>query len=168
MPNRRDKGRHDVAIVDIDKRKSTAWAFLEGISAWDGPAIAAICTEDVEWWMGRSTAWMPGRGTMHGRDRILKHFQPPGPRWREGRTRWTEQHTLADGDIVVIHATRNSVTVFDAEYENEYVWMFRFEADKIAQLWEFVDSAYALRFFAPGRAMVMQKYQEAESEWGSG
>ena len=70
----------------------------------------------------------------------LLPFWPAVQPWR--KLEYTLEHVLEDGDMVAVHATARGTTAIGHQYENEYHFLFRLEGDRIAEGWEFLDTAY--------------------------
>jgi ketosteroid isomerase-like protein len=47
-----------------------------------------------------------------------------------------------DGDMVAVHATAVGVTATGQDHRNEYHFLFRMEGGRIAEGWEFLDTAF--------------------------
>jgi ketosteroid isomerase-like protein len=56
-----------------------------------------------------------------------------------------------DGDTVISQVTIRGTTKRGEEYQNYYVFIVKFEGDKVASMTEYLDSAYANGKFAPRR-----------------
>jgi ketosteroid isomerase-like protein len=65
--------------------------------------------------------------------------------YQVGTTRWKKHHVLYDQDqgIVVIHTNLEATTNAGLSYDNPYCLLYRFEGDRIVEVWEHADTAYA-------------------------
>jgi ketosteroid isomerase-like protein len=150
--------------MDATRRKSVAKAFLDAHARVDEPAMIGCLTDDARFHTlksARTWAGMPdvitGATTIAGM-LATRHGAHGGPAlWQAGHTTW-EHHFLVEEDpYVVLFTTRRSLTVQDTEYENPYVCMFRFEGDRIADLWEYLDTAYTFS--------IVPQPKETTSAW---
>jgi ketosteroid isomerase-like protein len=65
---------------------------------------------------------------------------------------WDIDHVLAEGDLVTLHCTMHARTTAGNEYHGSYHMLFRVENGKIAEAWEFLDTAYVFECMVPNRA----------------
>src|SRR5205809_238371 len=127
--------------------------FFAAMGSSNGAAMADYMTESVRWWFPQSAAergaaarsvagllgHVPQRPEV-GRAAVLDvvghadHFYQ--------KLEYTLEHVLEDGDMVAAHATARGTTAIGHQYENEYHFLFRLEGDRIAEGWEFLDTAY--------------------------
>ena len=61
--------------------------------------------------------------------------------------RWTTHTLIAEGDCVAALTTLEAQTRDGARYSNDYLFLFRFAGEQIAEFWEFVDTLYVQEFF---------------------
>jgi ketosteroid isomerase-like protein len=62
---------------------------------------------------------------------------------------WTIDHVIGEDDMVALHCTMDGSTVSGNRYHNSYHFLFRLEDGKIAEGWEFLDTAYAFEQIGP-------------------
>jgi ketosteroid isomerase-like protein len=62
---------------------------------------------------------------------------------------WDVQHLLAEDDFVTLQCTMRGRTASGNAYHGPYHMLFRIEGDRIAEGWEFLDTAYALERIGP-------------------
>jgi ketosteroid isomerase-like protein len=62
---------------------------------------------------------------------------------------WEVQHVIAEGDLVALHCTMRGRTTSGNVYHGPYHMLFRIEGERIAEAWEFLDTAYVLERMAP-------------------
>ena len=119
----------------------------------DREALAGLMTRSIRWWFPpsgveradrpRSVAALLGHVPQRpevGRDNILKVVGSVATFYQE--LHYTIEHLLEDGDMVAAHVRARGVTAMGNEYENEYHFLFRVENGKLAEGWEFLDTAY--------------------------
>jgi ketosteroid isomerase-like protein len=124
-------------------RKELARRFLDGLTRQDRDLSRTIVRDDVRWWVPPSVEargfsrpmvgwgaipWLGGEG-----------FNSP---FRQGTTNPTFHHVVAEGDLVAVHMNLKALTD-NGPYDNEYHWLFRFDGDLIAEVWEILDTAHA-------------------------
>jgi ketosteroid isomerase-like protein len=63
-------------------------------------------------------------------------------RYRPGTRHWTIERVMVAGDMVAVQASLQAVMAEGADYDNDYVYLFRFEGPLIAEVWEYLDTAY--------------------------
>ena len=51
-------------------------------------------------------------------------------------------HLMAEGDLVSMHCTLHARTRSGNDYDGSYHMLFRIEGERIAEVWEFLDTAY--------------------------
>jgi ketosteroid isomerase-like protein len=54
----------------------------------------------------------------------------------------TIERLITGGDCVAAQATLTATMAGGAPYTNQYVYVFRFEGSQIAEVWEYLDTAY--------------------------
>jgi ketosteroid isomerase-like protein len=59
-------------------------------------------------------------------------------------------HVVAEDDQVTLHCTMHARTNVGKEYHGSYHMLFRIEHDRIAEAWEFLDTAYVFACLQPG------------------
>jgi ketosteroid isomerase-like protein len=134
-----------------DDRERTARAYFDASGASHGEAVAALMTEGIVWWVPQSAATRNNiPRPLAGRQLLVDTF------WRGARYRdrhWTVHRVMVDGDMVSVQASMRATMVEGgASYDNDYVYLFRFEGSKIAEAWEYLDTAYFFDRRAAGGA----------------
>jgi ketosteroid isomerase-like protein len=125
-----------------EDRERTVRAYYAASEAADGEAVGALMTDDVVWWVPQSAASRNGiPRPLVGRRLLVETFWR-GARYRHGTRRWTIDRVLVDGELVAVQASLNAVMSEGADYDNQYVYLFRFEGPRIAEVWEYLDTAY--------------------------
>ena len=127
-----------------DDRKALIERFLHALVDEDADAMRPMVHDDVVWWVPASSAtkfqlerplttwdgipWFGGEG--------WKAFVP-------GSSVLEIRHLVAEGDLVSAHYRRTAERVHGGEYDAEYNILFRFDGDRIAEVWEVADTAAA-------------------------
>ena len=97
--------------------------------------------DDVTWWAPQSTEARGLARPVKGREQVIALLMTRGLFKPDGRT-WSIHHLVAEGDVVAAHATMRAETVNGHPYENQYVFMFRIQQGRIAEVWEHLDTAH--------------------------
>jgi ketosteroid isomerase-like protein len=122
---------------------------LNAIAERRREAVGDLLTEDVTWWVPLSAAARGLTRPLRGRERVLKLLGGDNSHYRSGTMRWEFHDVLQDGQRVVIHCTLRALTTEGVDYENHYLMLYRFEGTRIAEAWEYTDTAYAFARFDP-------------------
>jgi ketosteroid isomerase-like protein len=113
-------------------------------------ALPDLLTPDVTWWVPLSAAARGLARPLKGREGVIGLLGGDNSHYRTGTMRWEFHDVLQDGDRVVVHCTLRALTREGAEYENHYLMLYRFAGERIAEAWEYTDTAYAFgRFDTP-------------------
>jgi len=116
-------------------------AYYAASDASDGVAVGALVTDDVKWWVPQSAAAQGIPRPVVGRDQLIESFWG-AVRYRPGTRAWTIERLIVGDDCVAAQATLTATMAGGAPYVNQYVYVFRFEGSKIAEVWEYLDTAY--------------------------
>jgi ketosteroid isomerase-like protein len=126
---------------------------IDYINAMFGGNVAGMSentTEDFRWWFppsGPKNHGLPD--PLAGRDNAAKTlFELGGGTARDRSLKLDVIHAVAEGDMVTLHLYVHTKNRYGAPYDNRYVFIFRFENDLIADVWEFTDTVYANELFA--------------------
>lgn len=151
-------------VMNDSPLKTAAADFLDAHARVDQDRMTSLLAADARFHTMKSAgAWVGMPDVITGATTIsgmlaTRHGANGGPAiWQAGKTSWEHHFFVEEGDHVVIFTTRRSVTVDGKDYENPYVCIFRFNADKITDLWEVLDSAYA--------QSVVTKPENTTSAW---
>ena len=111
--------------------------------------MARFFTEDVEWHLPRSS---PMHGALKGREAVLGLFGDGAVSdYYQPQSLQFEYHpTLIAGDDIVMPFTLRAVTVNGQDYENDYLMRFWIEDGRIAEVWEYFDTATLFNLVRPG------------------
>ncbi len=129
--------------MDVNDRKHAVLRFLEAMADADAVALRSMLTDDAQWWVPPSASGRLRRPLVGGDEvaqlaggQITQAFQP-------GTTTWDVTHITAEDDRVAILMQRRAIGANGRAYDNQYHWLFRFEQDRIAEVWEIMDTALA-------------------------
>ena len=104
-------------------------------------------TDDACWHLPTSVAMRGFDQDVRG-ENIRALFLGSMERYQAGRT-WDIHHVVVDGDLVALHCTMHALTNVGKEYHGSYHMLFRIEHDRIAEAWEFLDTAYVFECLQP-------------------
>jgi ketosteroid isomerase-like protein len=129
--------------LSIEDMKETVRLFLNAMGEYDVDTLRSMLTDDARWWVPPSAEGRLERPVVGG-DRVanLAGGQLTAA-FRPGTTTWDVEHVTAEDDRVSILMQRRSVTAAGKPYLNQYHWLFRFERDRVAEVWEIMDTALA-------------------------
>jgi ketosteroid isomerase-like protein len=120
-----------------------AHALLDAIGAHDRERLASLVGADARWWFQPSVARPDAPRSVAGRDAIVAAVIPPHPAFEKGSTSWTILHEVQGGDLLAVHAERRATGSRGQPYHVEYHFLFRYEGDQIAEVWDIMDTAAA-------------------------
>lgn len=104
--------------------------------------LGAFFTPDAIWHLPRSAEAWGGRDRT-GRDAILCMMKNEVPQFYRAETmRFLYHHFTEQGDRVHMHFTLHAITANGKDYSNEYQTLFRLHDGRIAEAWEYLDTAY--------------------------
>lgn len=104
-------------------------------------ALASVLTDDAKWWYPKSAIERGFVSTafVEGRDAVVDGLRVSGFR----TVKFTTLHVVEDGEMVALHLRADGETHIDREYSNEYAILLRLDEGRIAELWEYTDTAYS-------------------------
>ncbi len=104
-------------------------------------------TDDVVWHLPESVSVRAAMGPdLHGAE-VIALFGGSHQHYAE-RT-WVIDHLIGEGDMVTLHGTMDGMTVSGNRYHNSYHFLFRLVDGRIAEGWEFLDTAYTFERLGP-------------------
>jgi ketosteroid isomerase-like protein len=131
--------------MSSDQNKETVRQFLDALVNDDSATMRPLVSDTVTWWVPQSAATTFGLGRRLDGWENVPWFGGDGWKgFKPGSSKVTIHHLLADDDLVSAHYNRESLRLNGSLYDNEYNMLFRFEDGLIAEVWEIVDTAYAL------------------------
>jgi ketosteroid isomerase-like protein len=143
--------------MNIGEMKASAIAFMKEFSSGDRAAAWRRATDDVRWTVNQHA--IP-KGELAAFDRAAYDamVERSGDLFPQGITIEVTD-AVAENDRVMLEARGHGVLSDGRVYANHYVFTFRFRGDRICEVAEYLDTAYAqgmLAFVmqAPGRERV--------------
>ena len=143
--------------MNEDTRRELVKAFFVAISYARPDDLTQLLSDNPTWWIPQSAAdknaarlqSVAGDRAVHGRDAISRMLFGSGF-YRDRRSSpdydpmsYDFHQIIAEGDFAVSHHTMRTVTASGDDYQNEYVFVFRFEDGKIGEVWEHLDTAHS-------------------------
>ncbi len=123
--------------------KDTALRFLDGMADSDTAGLRTLLTDDARWWVPPSVEGRVSR-PLDGADAVASLAGgETTSSFLAGTTTWHVLHVTAEEDRVSVLTQRRSVGANGRPYANDYHWLFRFAGDRIAEIWEVLDTAHA-------------------------
>jgi ketosteroid isomerase-like protein len=106
-------------------------------------------TDDAVWHLPRSIAnrGFGGATELHG-DAARAIFTAATDVYEPGGS-MDVRHVVAEADLVAVHCQLHTRTKAGHDYHGSYHMLFRIEGDRIAEAWEFLDTAYLAECRAP-------------------
>jgi ketosteroid isomerase-like protein len=132
-----------------EEMKALALAYLAAPGKRDLEGMRKLFADDVIMWWPPSAAKQFGGGKyIQGADTFVEFAgEPIDNIYRRETINWEIHRMVVDGDFVWIQTTMTATTPRDVPYENMYFVLLRIEGDKIAEIWESIDTAYAYAVF---------------------
>lgn len=113
---------------------------FDGLAAGEPEAFMGLFSEDMVWDVRGSSSWSR---RVEGLAELDEKITGPLFARLGGPPSNTHEWIIADGDFVVVTASGNSTTVDGKPYANDYVFIFRMQDGKIAEVREYMDGAIA-------------------------
>ena len=107
----------------------------------------AFVANDACWHLPTSVARRGFDQDVRGED-VRALFLGSMERYNRDRT-WEVHHVVAEDDLVTLHCTMHARTNVGKEYHGSYHMLFRVEDVRIAEAWEFLDTAYVFERLQP-------------------
>ena len=119
------------------------------VEFWNAPfdEREPFFTDDIVWHLPPSVR-VQGIEADVRTDGIVELFEMGFATYEPGMT-WDVQHVLAEGDLVALHCTMRGRTASGNVYHGPYHMLFRIDHGRIAEAWEFLDTAYVLERMGP-------------------
>jgi len=118
-------------------------ALLTAMADYDADALAPLMTEDIVWWSPTSASRFGVERPLVGRDAVVRIFTGGLGLYKAGTITWEVHQLIADDTNIAVAFTRRSLTAAGKPYENEYCFVLRHVDGRIAEGWEYVDTAHA-------------------------
>jgi ketosteroid isomerase-like protein len=110
--------------------------------------LGAFFTDDIRWHLPQSAA-QAGKALYEGKAEVMQLFGGGVAQFYEPASmRFTYHSIIADGDHAHCHFSLEAVTAGGKPYLNHYQSLFRMRDGRIAEVWEYFDTAYLFSVFA--------------------
>jgi ketosteroid isomerase-like protein len=138
--------------VAWDERKQILLDYYDATLAVDFDRVGSFFTDDCKVWLppsaGRHGTSLPlvGREKFIHMVRAMMGGQLDMHFWKPRS--FAPLGFYVDGDTVAVHLRHVGDMPDGAVYDNDYLFIYTFEGDKIAEMWEFTDTTYVGDFLA--------------------
>jgi uncharacterized protein (TIGR02246 family) len=142
---------HDPNVEQSNLRtedaRSIARQYVNAVTTGDLDRLTALFAEDATFTMWGDLA---GSGTTHGRQAIRDDFIARGAAaFVAGSIEIDVEKVIADDEHAVVQMTTRAELSAGGRYENHYCLVFTVRERRIAELSEYMDTAYAKRTLEP-------------------
>ena len=118
---------------------------FEGLAVGDSALFRASMADDFRVVVMGQSSWS---GAVEGREALRRYFEYVRACFREqGRT--ISERFIADGDVVAVEARGDNCSTKGERYDNHYCLVFRIKNGKIAEMREYMDTAFCERVLGP-------------------
>jgi ketosteroid isomerase-like protein len=132
-----------MAADTVTHNKELLERFWKALTGGDREGLGAAFAEDAVWHVPPYYIRLSGEEDARGRDAVVKLFTQHSADFYQLRTMRMERiFLIADEQFGAIQFTNRAKTVKDKDYDNIYVFAFRFDAGLIVEGWEHLDSAW--------------------------
>ena len=130
--------------MDINEPKHVVRRYLDALVAGDLATVRDSFAVDAVWTIHGD---LPIAGPWHGRDRIVDDFLVAvgGALYEPGSVAFAFPTLIAEGDTVALEWRVRARTPHGGEYANAYCGLFVVRDGRIAEVREYLDTAYAAR-----------------------
>ena len=141
--------------MSVEENKACVRAYYDAVERGDRSGLVALFHPEVRWRVPKG-AIAPYGGIHHGAQRIAEMMLGAvGTAFVPGTQRVAIRLMLAEGDVVIAETRMTAKRPPRAgqpvpDYENDYVFVVEFEAGKIVEIREHVDTRYAAEAFGGG------------------
>jgi len=130
------------------ENKQVVQEFRRAADAFEFAAAGDMLSDSVRWWVPRSAAQLGFERPVQGREEVVGLMSRATGRFYKPGTLKREYHRyVAEGDFVAVWFTMTAKTTDGGDYANDYHLLYRCEDGRIAEVWEHLDTAYALSRF---------------------
>lgn len=110
--------------------------------------ISVFFTDDVKWHLPQSTAQM-GKALYDGKSEVMQMFSGAVAQFYKPESmQFTYHSIIAEGDFAHCHFSLEAITANGKPYLNHYQSLFRMRDNRIAEVWEYFDTAYLFGVFS--------------------
>ena len=133
----------------IESKSGTAELAQRLVLLYGKPdAMGELLHEDVRWNLYSGKEY-PG-GVHQGKDQVMALLNFVfGKAYIPESVRTTPHMAFGEGDFGAIRFLLQARSTGGLAYENEYVVIIRAQGDRIAEVWAYTDSLYAVQQFTP-------------------
>jgi ketosteroid isomerase-like protein len=125
---------------------ATVRHFFDLLNAEDYDGLRALFTQDAAWLPQQKD--MPGAGEYRGRDVVLDTFLIPIRKLFAGTDPQNQILSIASNGSTVLVETHGTGTLADGRpYDNRYAWGIEVRDGQVAEIREYMDSAYIVALF---------------------
>ena len=136
--------------MSAEANRATLTAVFDGLAQRDGTLFWEALAEDAVWTGPGDNDWSgPFRGKAAIRDQLIRPL-----RARIGSPRSIPDRIIVDGDWAAVQFHGDNETVDGLRYDNRYVFVIRFEAGRIVEIAEYMDTELVTRVLGPRAAVV--------------
>ena len=133
---------------EIERNKQVVRDEIAAMETGDTETLARLLTDDVRWWVPQSAVEHTGLPRpMEGKDDVVGLVGGADAYFSE--MHWTIDQLVAEGDHVAVHVHMQGRTASGNDYLNQYHMLYRLVGGRIAEVWEYLDTAYAFARMAP-------------------
>jgi len=130
--------------MSIEGNKAVALDFIRASGAHDAPALAAMMTEDLVYWVQGKPHLFPYAGT-RGKAEMCAYFATPSI-FKDGLAQRIGAVTAED-DRVAVEVEVEGVAPNGKLYNNTFHYLFHFRDGKVCKVREYVDTYHAAEVF---------------------
>jgi ketosteroid isomerase-like protein len=132
-----------MATEIIERHKQLLEQFWKGLTRGDRQSLGAVFADDAVWHIPPYYIRLSGDADARGRDAVVKLFLDHSADFYQPQTVRLERiFLIADEQFGAIQFINRCKTVKNADYDNIYVFAFRFADGRVAEGWEHLDSAW--------------------------
>ncbi|KAJ6536810.1 hypothetical protein B0H19DRAFT_1079227 [Mycena capillaripes] len=130
------------------KQLENAHAFFSHLNALDFEAIADLLSPDFVHEYFPASLTMPAGKAKRGKEEMLELFKHAWLSVFDYITLLPPMDVIQGSDAVVFHVRSDGMSKSGKKYNNEYMFIFHFDGEKIVYMKEFTDSKYSATYFA--------------------
>lgn len=136
----------------MNARQQVIVDYLAATIEGDLDRVGSFLTDDCRVWLPRSASKLGLPRPLEGRDAFLalvramlgstEHWKPRA---------WTPLRFFFDDEAVAVHQRLEGDMPNGSVYDNDYVFLYSFDRDKICEIREYTDTAYIGDFLSENR-----------------
>ncbi|KAJ7056559.1 hypothetical protein C8F01DRAFT_1154116 [Mycena amicta] len=139
-----------MADLDLDaKQLANAHAFLKHVNALEWDAFSDLLAPTFTQQYFPATLTPPEGKDTRGKEEFIALMKHSWIHVFEKMTLGEPLDVIHGFNKVTFHLKSDGLSKAGKRYNNEYMFTFHFEGEKIVKLNEFVDSKYSAQFFTP-------------------